>query len=112
MALSTTWTQRDVTAFTAGTLATMTSCVTYVENKLKRGTISATSDPTTTEVQNELIRAKEHLMERFGFTWQRKYVYASTAANTHVYAMPADYTGGRVTLRDITNDRSLTFIPP
>ena len=110
--LTTSWTEQSVVTFTAGTLSLITDCVTYIGTKLKRGTISATSVPTTTEVNNELIRAKEHLMERFGFTWQRKFAYASTAAATYRYAMPADYSGGRVTLRDTTNDRTLIYIDP
>jgi hypothetical protein len=110
--LTTTWTEQSTVAFTAGTLSTITSCVTHVEGKLKRGTIGASSTPTTTQVQTELIRAKEHLMERFGFTWQRKYAYCSSVADQYRYAMPADYAGGRVTLRDTTNDRELGYMDP
>jgi len=110
--LTTTWTEQSVVAFTAGTLSTITNCQTYIEGKLKRGTLSSSSVPTSTQVQNDIVRAKEHLCERFGFTWQRKYVYATTTASSYRYAMPADYTGGRVTLRDTTNDRTLTYIDP
>jgi len=111
-ALSTTWTENSVVAFTAGTLSTISDCRDYVSTKLKRGTLSANSSPSITEVNEELSRAKEHLMERFGFSWQRKYSYASTTAASYRYAMPADYTGGRVSLRDTTNDRLLTYIDP
>ena len=110
--LSTSWTEQSVVAFTAGTLSDIAACVTYVGTKLKRGTLGTSSVPTSTQVNTEIVRAKEHLMERFGFTWQRKYAYAATVASTYRYAMPADYTGGRVTLRDTTNDRELIYIDP
>jgi|TARA_R100001530_G_scaffold76552_1_gene53749 hypothetical protein len=112
MALTTTWTQQSVVDFTAGTLGTISDCVTHVESKLQRGTLSTSTTPSTTEVQNELIRAKEELCEVFGFTWQRKYSYADTAASTYRLAMPADYGGGEVRLRDMTNNRFLEWIDP
>jgi hypothetical protein len=110
--LTTTWTEQSVVAFTAGTLNTTTDCISYIEGKLKRGTISATSVPTTTQMNEELARAKNHLMERFGFTWQRKYSYASSVAAQYRYAMPADFTGGDCTLRDTTNDRPVPYLDP
>ena len=110
--LSTTWTEQSVVAFTAGTLNTTTDCISYIEGKLKRGTIGTSSVPSTSQVNEELARAKNHLMERFGFTWQRKFAYASSVASTYRYAMPLDYAGGSVSLRDTTNDRSITYMDP
>ena len=111
-ALTTTWTEQSVVAFTAGTLNTTTDCISYIQGKLKRGTLSTSTTPSTTQIGEELVRAKENLMERFGFTWQRKFAYASTVAASYRYAMPTDYTGGDVSLRDTTNDRSLSYISP
>jgi len=110
--LSTTWTQRDYTAFTAGTLSTITDCVGQVEANLHRGTLSASSSPTSTQVQNFLIWGKQKLAEKYKFTWRRKFVYASTAAGTWQYALPADFGGGGTTLRDITNDKKLDHYDP
>jgi len=57
-----------------------------------------------------LIRAKEELCEVFGFTWQRKYSYADTVAGTYRYALPADFNGGDISLRDTTNNVALQWI--
>jgi hypothetical protein len=89
MALTTTWTAQSVVDFTAGTLNTITDCVTEVESK----------------------SAKEELAEIKNFTWSRKYVYADTVVGTWRYALPADYHGGDVYLRDITNDKMLRVYP-
>ena len=56
-ALSTTWLEFGVVAYTAGTLADEDACVAEVESKLRRGTISSTSTPTETEVKRWLLRA-------------------------------------------------------
>ena len=109
-ALATTWTENSVVEFTAGTLSDITNCVTYVESKIQRGTLSASTTPSTTEVNWELIRAKEELCEVFGFTWQRKYSYADTVSGTYRYALPKDYSGGEVSLRDTTNNQALNWI--
>lgn len=110
-ALTTSWTEGSVVAFTAGTLNTITACVTEVESKLKRGTLGAATTPTSTEVQRWLIRAKEELAEIKNFTWSRKYAYADTVASTWRYALPADYHGGDVSLRDLTNDKTIPLWP-
>lgn len=110
MSLTTSWTEQSTVAFTAGTLATITDCISYVESKLRRGTLSATTTPTSTEVQRELIRAKEELCEVFGFTWQRRYQYMDTVAGQYRYALPADFIGGEVRLRDTTNNRFLEWL--
>lgn len=112
MTLSTTWTNQSVVAFNAGTMTDISSCVSYVEGKLRRGTLSTSTTPSTTQVQYELIRAKEELCEQFGFTWQRKYAYADTSSSTYRYALPADYNGGEVRLRDMTNDVFLEWVDP
>jgi hypothetical protein len=111
MALTTTWTEQSVVAFTAGTLNTITDCITEVESKIKRGTLSASTTPSTTQVQRWLIRAKEELAEIKNFTWTRKYAYADTAAGTQRYALPADYHGGDVSLRDITANKVIPIWP-
>jgi len=110
--LTTTWTEQSVVAFTAGTLASINDMKSRVEGKIKPGSLSATSVPTSDQVQQDLIYAKEKFCEELGFTWTRKYAYANTSASTHRYAMPADYTGGQVSLRDVTNDRRITYLDP
>ena len=112
VALTTTWTEQSVVAFTAGTLSDQADIRAYVESKLQRGTLSASSKPTITEVNREIVRAKQALCEVFGFTWQRRYSYADTVAATYRYALPADFMGGEVRLRDMTNDRFLDWIDP
>ncbi len=111
MALTTTWTNQEVVSFNAGTLADIDACITEVEDKLKRGTLSANSSPTSTAVQRWLIRAKEELCENKNYTWTRKYVYADTVAGTYRYALPADYHGGQCTVRDTTNDYPIDIWP-
>jgi hypothetical protein len=110
--LSTTYTERPTVTFTAGTLNTIANCVTEVEGKLKRGTLSASSTPTSTQVQNWLIRAKMELAEVKGFTWRRRYATVDTATGTFRYALPPDYDGGRVVLRDTTNDHEIHLVSP
>jgi len=111
MVLTTTWTEQEVVSFTAGTLNTISNCVTEVESKLKRGTLGANTTPSTTEVQRWLIRAKEELAEIKNYTWSRKYSYADTVAGTWRYALPADYHGGDISLRDLTNDKVIPIWP-
>ena len=112
-AISTTWTQGDTVSFTAGTLSDVDDCVTHVQKHLHRGTLSASTTPSSTDVQNFIIRAKQKLAQKYGFTWRRKYAYASTAAGTWQYALPADFGGGGTILRETTStDDRLTFYDP
>jgi hypothetical protein len=105
--LDTAWTEQPVVAFTAGTLGTMSTCIDYVSRRLQRGTLSATSTPTLSDVQTDIIRAKEELCETMGFTWQRRYAYADTVANQYRYALPPDYMGGQIRVRDTTSNYML-----
>jgi hypothetical protein len=108
--ISTTWTQRDTVAFTAGTLSDIDDCVAHIGKHLHRGTLSASSTPSETDVQNFLIRGKQKLAEKYGFTWKRKYAYAATAAGTWQYALPADFGGGGTMVRELTAlDARLTY---
>jgi hypothetical protein len=110
--LNTAYTEQTVVAFTAGTLASVTDCITEVQSKLKRGTLSATTTPTTTEVQRWLVRAKQELAEVKGFTWRRRYAYCSTVAGQYRYALPPDFNGGMVRIKDTTNDRFIELYDP
>jgi hypothetical protein len=110
MALTDSWTNKDALAFTAGTLNTVTDCIIEVQGKLKRGTLSASSTPTSTQVQEWLIRAKEELAEVKLFTWRRQYVTLTCTAGTYIYALPADYGGQCGALRDVTHDRKIPII--
>ncbi len=105
--VSTSWTEQATVAFTTGVLSTIATCVSEVESKLKRGTLSATTAPTSTQVQNWLKRAKLELMEDRNYSFARKYAYADLTAATYRYALPPDYNGGEVKLRDMTNNASI-----
>jgi len=109
-ALDTAWTEFGVVSFTCGTLPTVSTCITEVEGKLKRGTLSTTTTPTTTQVLAWLIRAKEELAEVRQFTWRRRYVTATLTAGTFRYSLPPDYGGGYAKLRDMTNDRVIKLL--
>jgi len=106
--VSTSWTEQSTVAFQYGVLSTITHCVSEVESKLKRGTLSTTSAPTLVQVKNWLKRAKLELMEDRDYTFARKYAYVDLTAGTYRYALPPDYNGGQVKLRDMSND---AFIP-
>lgn len=105
VSFSTTWAEQTRGYFHAGTLSNIDDCVTEVQDKLKRGTLSASTTPTTTQVQRWLIRAKQELMELRQYSWTRRYAYATLTADTYRYALPPDYNGGYLTVRDTTNDR-------
>ena len=107
-ALDLAWAEFGAVAFTAGTLADQAACVTEVEAKLKRGTLGASTVPTNTQVKNWLQRAKQELAEVRQFTWRRRYVTATLTAGTWRYALPPDFQGGRVSLRDLTNNKKIT----
>ena len=107
---SPTWTGRDALAFTAGTLSTITNCVSQVEQVLHRGTLSGSTTPSSTQVQGYLIFAKQELCEEFGFTWKRKFSYAAPAAGEWQLGLPADFGGGAYVLRDITSNKRLSFV--
>lgn len=110
--LGTTWTEQSLgVAFTSGTLSTISSLVSEVEARLQRGTLSTDTVPTTTQVQNWLIIAKQELSESKNYQWSRRYAYCSTTAGTYRYGMPPDYNGGAVRLKNTTNsDKSRDII--
>jgi hypothetical protein len=106
--LDTAWTEQSTVVFTTGVLSNEAACVTEVQSKLKRGTLSATSKPTETEVKNWLARAKLELAETKDYSFTRKYAYATLSANEYRVSLPPDYNGGVVLLRDTTNDRPIS----
>ena len=110
--VDTSWTEGSIAVFTSGVLSSMANCVTEVEGKLKRGTLSATTAPTLTQVQNWLKRAKLELLEFKNYTFSRKYAYADAVAGQYVYSLPPDFNGGSVVLRDTTNDRLIPLWMP
>ena len=71
--LLTEWTEFSTVTFKAGTLASNTEMQAEVQNKLQRGTLSATSKPTLTQVQGWLIRGKEELLQVKSFSFSRRY---------------------------------------
>jgi len=110
--LTTAWTERSTVDFLSGTLATITEMITEVEDKLKRGTLSASTSPTSTAVQKWLIRAKEELMQTKSYTFSRRYAYATLDSGDHIIALPPDYNGGHVRVKDQTNDFMLVMVSP
>jgi hypothetical protein len=105
--LDTAWTELSTIEFTASTLGTMSDMIEEVEDKLKRGTLGASTTPSDADVNKWLIRAKEELAEVKNFTWRRRYVTAPTVADQYRYSLPPDYGGGRLRIRDVTNDRAI-----
>jgi len=112
MALTDSWTNKDALAFTAGTLTDISACVTEVESKLKRGTLSASTTPTSNQVRNWLVRAKQELAEARNYSWRRQFVTLTCTGGTSVYACPADFGGAAGPLRDLTNDRVVHITSP
>jgi len=112
MALTTSWTEQSAVGFNQSTLATTQNLIDEVQTNINRGTLSTSTKPSTGQVTNWLIRAKERLMELYGFTWKRKFVYADTAASTYRYALPKDFAGGGTVLRDLTQNKRLAFASP
>jgi len=96
-------------SFNAGTLADIDDCVTHVQSNINRGTLSSTSKPTSTEVQNWLIRAKQELMDTFGFTWSRVFAYMDTTAGEYRYALPLDFAEGGFIIRETTTSQGTTL---
>ncbi|GAF88112.1 unnamed protein product, partial [marine sediment metagenome] len=45
------------------------------------------------------------------YTFTRKYATCAATAATYVYALPADYNGGKGVLRDTTNNRAIPIWP-
>lgn len=90
---SPTYTQETLPSFTAGTLSTITDCIAYIESHLKRGTLTTSTTPSTTQLNEEISRAKQELLEYHPFTWSRRYAYCTTTAAAYRYALPGDYQG-------------------
>lgn len=109
--LDTAWTEQSIVPFTAGVLSTLANCVSEVEAKLKRGTLTTATAPTLAQVENWLRRAKLELVEIFDFSYARKYAVATSVAGTYRYALPPDYNGGELSLRDVTNNSPITIWP-
>jgi hypothetical protein len=109
--LVTAWTEQSIVPFTAGTLASVTECITEVESKLKRGTLGTSTTPSTTEVTRWLIRAKQELAEIKQFIWKRRYATATGVAGQYRYGLPPDYSGGELSIRDTTNDNPIRLVP-
>ena len=105
--IGTSWTEQTIPAFTNGALSTLATCVSEVESKLQRGTLSTSTAPTLAQVQNWLRRMKLEIAEEFGFSFTRKYATVSLSADTYRYSLPPDFNGGQVTLRDTTNNREI-----
>lgn len=107
--LDTAWTEGSFVEFTTGVLSTLATCVTEVESKIQRGTLSTSTIPTLANVQNWLRRAKLELMAVRSFTYARKYASATLTAGDYRVGLPEDYNGN-LTLRDTLNDRYIEVV--
>ncbi len=112
MALTTTWTSQDAVEFTAGTLANIAAVVTQVEKNINRGSIGASSTPTSTEVNSWIVQGKQKVQAFYNFLWSRVFAQATTVVGTYRYALPKDFTGGGTVLRDLVQNKRLDFIDP
>jgi hypothetical protein len=108
--MTTAWTENTIPEFTAGTLSTLAACITEVESKLKRGTLSTTTTPTLAQTENWLRRKKQEIAEAFGFSFVRKYAYVTLVADTYRYSLPSDYAGGQISLVDTTHNRAIRVV--
>lgn len=108
--LDTTWTEFSTVEYGASTLGTLSTMIDEVGLKLNRGTISASSYPSDTQIAQWLVRGKQEFAKTKMFTWRRRFVTTTTAASVYRYSMPPDYDGGVVTLKDITNDQEVKII--
>jgi len=109
--IDTAWTEQNIVAFAQGTLADSSAMITEVERKLKRGTLDATTSPTLSAVTDWLVRGKEELMQTKSYSFSRRYAYASLDAGSYRVSLPPDYNGGRISVRDQTNDFTLRVLP-
>ncbi len=104
--LTTAWTEQSIVSFTAGTLSTVADMRSYIEFHLKRGTLGNDTDPSITQVNESIIRAKQELLSTKSYSYSRRYAQATAVAGTYIYALPPDFQGVKG-LRDTTNDRDI-----
>ena len=104
-ALDTAWSEFGRVAYSTSTLASLSACIDEVADKLNRGPISSTSKPSDVAISRWLDRAKQELVETKNYTFKKRYVTAPTVAAQYRYALPTDYGGGALSIRDMTNDR-------
>ena len=105
--LDTVWSEFDTVPYSTSTLADLSACIDEVTSKLKRGTLGAATTPTVDDVARWLDRGKQELSETKNYTFKRRYVTGVTVANQYRYALPTDYGGGALSVRDVTNDRQI-----
>jgi hypothetical protein len=108
--LDTTHIELGVVSYSAVTLGDEDACVAEVQSKLKRGTLSTSSKPTLQEVKDWLARAKQELSETRSFTWRRRYVTLTLTSGEYRYSLPPDFGGGRMNIRDKTNDNKIKVV--
>lgn len=110
--LDTSWIEFGVVAYTSGSISDEDDCITEIETKLNRGTLSTTSTPSSTEVKRWLRRAKQELVETKRFIWSRRYVTVALTSGTYRYSLPPDYGGGPINIRDKTNNNKIRVVSP
>ena len=109
--LDTVWNEFDLVPYSTSTLADLSACIDEVADKLGRGAIGSTSKPTEVAVARWLDRAKQELVETKNYTFRKRYVTTSTVADQFRYALPTDYGGGSLSIRDTTNNREIVIWP-
>ena len=104
-ALDTTWVEFGLISTPASTLVSVSTLIDAVAVKLNRyATLTATTTPTDQNVADWIDRGAEELAQAMQFDFRRRFMTATLTAGTYRYALPNDYSGGKVTLRDLTND--------
>jgi len=105
--LATTWTEQEVVAYNHGVIETLADLVAEVESKIARGTLSSTSSPTLNSVKRWLVRAKQELMQTKSFTFLRRFIQTTLTAGDYRIALPPDYGGGTLIIKDLTENKEL-----
>ena len=104
------WAELSKISYIAGALPTIEECVDEVESKLNRGTLTESTKPKISDVKRWLKRAIQEAAEFNQSSWRRRYVTAALTAGTYRYALPPDFGGGQLNVRDKTNDSKINMV--
>ena len=104
-ALTTTWLEFGLVSTPASTLVSLSTMIDAVAVKLNRdATLTATTTPSDQNVVDWIDRGAEEICEEMQFDFRRRYMTTTLTAGTFRYSLPNDYAGGKLTVRDLTND--------
>jgi hypothetical protein len=103
--LETTWLEFGLISTPASTLVDVSTLIDAVAVKLNRdATLTATTTPSDQNVADWIGRGAQELCQVMQFDWRRRYMTTTLTANQFRYSLPNDYAGGKVTIRDMTDD--------